>query len=142
MEPITIFVFFIILVTGQSPYTAWIINGEYAPPQLLPFYGFIQARETSTGRLIRCGASLIGSRWGITAGHCVVKARLNDDILFGINNVYRGHQDYQIARVKNYILHPDYKGPGFADVALIEFEKPTTHHQLRELSCTRATNFQ
>ncbi|XP_076643765.1 trypsin-1-like isoform X2 [Halictus rubicundus] len=73
----------------------------------------------TTGHI--CGASIISSKWAVTAGHCVGSAPSRYKLKAGNNNKDQG----TVHTVKNIIRHPQYNSQTIDfDIALIEVNEP------------------
>ncbi|XP_078037024.1 trypsin-1-like [Augochlora pura] len=73
----------------------------------------------TTGHI--CGASIISSKWAVTAGHCVGSAASRYSLRAGNNDKNKGTRH----TVKNIIRHPQYNSQTIDyDIALIEVNEP------------------
>lgn len=111
------------IVNGVSDYTKYMI---------------MLLQETSEGyKRAGCGASLIGKKWAITAGHCISNMFKNDlrgkidAVYIGPDNPWKSDprpnngKEYEIVKIKEIYEHPNHK-PGAAssfDLALLELER-------------------
>jgi hypothetical protein len=90
-------------------------------------------KQSFLSKRISCGAALIGSRWIITAAHCVYSAsessmrvRLGDWNVREQSEKYP-HEDYEIERKE---IHPDYKPATFQnDIALVRLKKEVVYKE-------------
>lgn len=83
-----------------------------------------------------CGATLVASRYAITAGHCVSSFwpnDLRDKLDYGYIGAYKpwsknGGKPYEILKIKKIYEHPDHMvgDDRGSDLAIIEFESPSS----------------
>jgi len=90
-------------------------------------------KQSFLSKRISCGAALIGSRWVITAAHCVYSASESSmRVRLGDWNVREQsekfpHEDYEIERKE---IHPDYKPATFQnDIALVRLKKVVVYKE-------------
>ncbi|CAL8143902.1 unnamed protein product [Orchesella dallaii] len=114
------------LQCGVAPraYTqrARIVGGANSLPGKWPW----QAALYKNGEY-QCGATLISSRWLLSAGHCFYHAQ-DDHWVARLGTLRRGAtvlSPYeQVIRITHVFLHPEYKDVGFInDVSLLRLEK-------------------
>jgi secreted trypsin-like serine protease len=115
-------------VSAAPPREPRIIGGE---PADLGEYPFMVALlyEPINGTDYQkqyCGGSLIGSRWVLTAAHCVDFVESPDEIAVAVNRTELDSTQGTRVDVKAIFIHPDYltSATGNPDVALIELAKP------------------
>jgi len=108
--------------TGQNR----IINGQDAEANEWPWMGSLRERR---GRQIRpfCGASVIGSRWIITAAHCLRgKDPKTLEVALGLHRKFqRWGDNYEVYKVEEVINHEelDKTGQFENDIAVIKVTK-------------------
>jgi len=107
---------------ATSPAEA-IVGGSQASEGEFPFMASIQSKGQDGTDGHFCGGSVIGSRWVLTAAHCLV------DTLPGEIQVGVGRTDIddlstgQTLSVDRIVVHPDYADTGTFDAALIHVTK-------------------
>ncbi|XP_067667949.1 fibrinolytic enzyme, isozyme C-like [Haliotis asinina] len=105
-----------------------IVGGSDAKPNSWQWQGSLRKRRSSGEITHTCGCSLLGSRWALTAAHCV------DDATLGVGDyrvVFGGHRlsdetgFVQTVGVSKFVIHPGWRPnqSGFPnDIALIQFD--------------------
>ncbi|XP_045166918.1 brachyurin-like [Mercenaria mercenaria] len=116
------------LVSGD--FMSRIINGQATDTTAHPHQLSLEYQGNHV-----CGASIIGTKWAVTAAHCVEFANYNET-LFGVavNNGKRSDPDRAVYPIKKITPHGSYTGTaGFLeaayanDIALLElFEEITS----------------
>ncbi|NVC62047.1 serine protease [Vibrio sp. 05-20-BW147] len=104
--------------------TSRIIGGTTAPAEKWPFMAAVVSKGYKGGKGQFCGASFIGSRYVLTAAHCL-DATLGDDI-----EVIIGQQDLSAATseqrlsVRKVYIHEEYDGAAQGnDIAILELSE-------------------
>ncbi|KAM4854974.1 transmembrane protease serine 11B-like [Thomomys bottae] len=91
-----------------------IVNGKNAQEGAWPWMASMQWRGTHF-----CGASLVGSRWLLSAAHCFAKKTSLKD--WTVNFGLAVNKPYMTHKVRRIILHEHFKSPGVQnDIALVE----------------------
>ncbi|XP_053446576.1 transmembrane protease serine 11B-like isoform X2 [Nycticebus coucang] len=91
-----------------------VVNGKDALAGVWPWQASLQ-RE---GRH-RCGASLVSSRWLLSAAHCFQRASNSEDWTVHFGNVEKN--PHMIRKVQNIILHENYSNFAYHDdIALVQ----------------------
>jgi len=103
-----------------------IINGQDAEVNEWPWMGYLQRREgRRTGTF--CGASVIGSRWVITAGHCLRQKNPETlEVVLGAHKKFpTGRDNFEVYKVEKFIMHKglDKTGQRENDIAVIKVTK-------------------
>merc|ERR1711994_153921 len=109
------------LVSGMSPGVrcscgvegnARIVSGQNVPRGKYPWVAIVTQKNST--KIGGCGATLISSRWAITAAHCVNPTRPITSIVLGEHDI-TGVDSLDINRldvgVSAMIPHPDYNNP-------------------------------
>ncbi|MEU2673136.1 serine protease [Streptomyces sp. NPDC007164] len=115
-------------VTAMSGSANAIVNGQEATER----YPFMATLPQGAGEVhAQCGASLITSRWLVTAAHCV-----NPEALDGIVRI--GSADREsggtVRNIKRTVTHPAYdieSEPSTNDIALVELDRPVKEKPIR-----------
>ncbi|ODN01091.1 Enteropeptidase [Orchesella cincta] len=107
---------------GMFHFIIRIVGGANSLPGKWPW----QAALYKNGEY-QCGATLISSRWLLSAGHCFYHAQ-DDHWVARLGTLRRGAtvlSPYeQVIRITHIFLHPEYKDVGFInDVSLLRLEK-------------------
>uniref|UniRef100_A0A2K5CB28 Transmembrane serine protease 11B n=1 Tax=Aotus nancymaae TaxID=37293 RepID=A0A2K5CB28_AOTNA len=97
------------IITGNK-----IVNGKSAQAGAWPW----QASMPWKGHHY-CGASLISSRWLLSAAHCFAKRNNSKDWTVNFGTVV--NKPYMTRKVQNIIFHENYSSPGLHDdIALVQ----------------------
>jgi secreted trypsin-like serine protease len=115
-------------VSAAPPKTPRIIGGEPADLGEYPFMVALlyEPIDGTDYQKQYCGGSLIGSRWVLTAAHCVDFLESADEVAVAVNRVELDSRQGTRVDVKAFYTHPDYltSATGTPDVALLELAKP------------------
>ncbi|MET9661426.1 serine protease [Streptomyces sp. NPDC006510] len=105
-----------------------IVNGQEATQR----YPFMATIPQWAGEVhAQCGASLITSRWLVTAAHCVNPEALDGIVRIGSNDRESGGT---VRHIKRTVAHPDYdvqSNPSRNDIALVELDRPVSEKPIR-----------
>ena len=112
---------------GQDKRSATISNGEKALTNEFPFMVSLQQTDSAQGTQYShtCGASILNSRYLLTAAHC-----FSDNFpwiaVYGDNsNICTNLQTCKHIKVSNIYIHPDYLSQGYEvlnDIAIVKLE--------------------
>ncbi|KAK9738388.1 Trypsin [Popillia japonica] len=102
-------------------FNARIYNGEEVVPHSIPYQAALNI-QTSTGKLVFCGGSLISTNYVLTAAHCLFYAT-SVEVILGAHDL----NDAEIpTRVNStvFILHEDFIYTVANDIAVIKLPEP------------------
>jgi len=106
------------LAAAPSPAGA-IVGGYQVDPGTFPFMVSIQSAGSEGTEGHFCGGSVIGSRWVLTAAHCMVDTAPRDiQVAVGRTNI-DDTSTGQTLSVERILVHPSYESTGTFDAALI-----------------------
>ncbi|MGW2084552.1 S1 family peptidase [Streptomyces sp. NPDC001880] len=115
-------------VTAMSGSANAIVNGQEATQR----YPFMATLPQWAGEVhAQCGASLIDSRWLVTAAHCVNPKALDGIVRIGSHDRESGGT---VRHVKRTVTHPAYdveSDPSTNDIALVELDHPVKEKPIR-----------
>ncbi|XP_070533261.1 atrial natriuretic peptide-converting enzyme-like isoform X2 [Ptychodera flava] len=120
-----------------------IVGGEPAALGAWPWIASLQNRSNDNFHF--CGATLVGSRWLITAAHCFYETMIlaNDDpsqivAALGVRDKSPGADQVtrQQKNIKAFYIHPRYHFQTFEnDVAILELQEPVTYNDHVRPAC-------
>jgi len=130
----------VFLSENEGPQTAALVAGETAATGEHPWHVGLVREESKTGfvgwithlgGLIRtttyCGATLVSTRWLVTAGHCIKPNDRPENLRVVMGTSKRARYFYyffQTDSVDRIIVHPDYDTTSHAyDIALLRLKK-------------------
>ncbi|GMM88521.1 S1 family peptidase [Vibrio fortis] len=99
-----------------------IINGEQASAKSWPFMTALVTKNLDAYKSQFCGASFIGSRYVLTAAHCVEDENAEDvEVVIGVSDLSSNDVNEHRYGVKNIYIHGQYGQVGMSnDIAIIE----------------------
>ena len=110
---------------GLQPIRSRIIGGRVANASEYPWMAVLV--ENLSGRAF-CGATLINTRFVLTAAHCMIKQDESSfHVVLGENDI-TSPSSASLYRISRIYSHPKFSGPpDFAnDLSLVELERPVT----------------
>ena len=118
------------LVLGGSTLTAApadaIVGGYQAEQGQFPFMASLQTAGTEGTDGHFCGGSVIGTRWVLTAAHCLVDTKPGE-IQVGVGRTnLEDLGSGQTLAVDRIVVHPDYEETGTFDAALVHVTQDIT----------------
>ncbi|XP_069347708.1 transmembrane protease serine 11B-like [Eulemur rufifrons] len=90
-----------------------IVNGKNALAGAWPWQASMQWK----GRHY-CGASLVSSRWLLSAAHCFAKKNNSEDWTVNFGTIL--NKPYMTRKVQNIIFHENYSSLAYNDIALVQ----------------------
>jgi len=103
-------------------YPTRIIGGEEAIPNEFPYHISLQYLNQHL-----CGASVLNSRWLITAAHCIIAGPSSYSIVAGEHRLSQNDGTEQRRAVTRIIIHEQYQDTAYEtlfDIALVKLELP------------------
>ncbi len=103
-----------------------IIGGVEASPGAWPWMGVLVTAGGELSQSFYCGASLIGSKWIVTAAHCVNGISASSiEVVLGVHNLATGSGERHT--VKKIYVHPSYNSfSEDSDIALLELNESSS----------------
>ncbi|XP_053072295.1 plasma kallikrein isoform X5 [Acinonyx jubatus] len=113
-----------------------IVGGSNSSWGEWPWQVSLQVKLTARSHL--CGGSIIGHQWVLTAAHCFDGLPLQDvwRVYSGIFNLSEITTETPFSRIKEMIIHPNYKmSDSGDDLALIRLEPPLNYTEFQKPIC-------
>lgn len=109
-----------------------VVNGVNSVPGAWPWIASLQLRNGHY-----CGATLLNTKWVLTASHCVDQAKNLVDwtIKLGAHDHRKYEPSAQRIKIKRIIMHPNYGQSLNADVAMIELASPAKLNDRVSVPC-------
>lgn len=115
-------------VPVPTPREQQVVGGEDATVGEFPWQGWFTFR--TSGGTYSCGASLIHSKWVLTAAHCANNAIISQVLLGAHTMSDSSDPGRQVLPVQAVHVHPDFNWRGNDnDIALIELATPATENE-------------
>ncbi|XP_069084289.1 ovochymase-1 isoform X2 [Pleurodeles waltl] len=130
-------------VCGVSPFASrWqstrIVGGEEARPNSWPWQVTIRLKTSH-----RCGGTIIGPRWILTAGHCVTGIATPSSLTIsaGVHDRCLKESHEQVRNVLAYFVHEDFNERTFDyDIALIRLNDSLVYNDYVREICLPSKN--
>merc|ERR1712198_269091 len=120
----------------------WIVGGVTAMKGGYPYQVSFEYNDWMFGSKQHiCGATIINSKWVITAAHCIVagKSGMNYNVVVGRHSLSRSGSPMKRHQVKKVVVHPKWTGDREEemsnDIALIEVRKPIKFNNFVQPAC-------
>jgi len=121
----------------------WIVGGVTAMKGGYPYQVSFEYNDWMFGSKQHiCGATIINSKWVITAAHCIVagKSGMNYNVVVGRHSLSRSGAPMKRHQVKRVVVHPKWTGDReneiwSNDIALIEVRKPIKFNNFVQPAC-------
>jgi len=120
----------------------WIVGGVTALQGGYPYQVSFEYNDwLFGGKQHICGATIINSKWVITAAHCIVAGRsgMNYNVVVGRHTLKKFSSKTKRHEVKRVITHPkwtgDHEDEMSNDMALIEVRKPIQFNEFVQPAC-------
>ncbi|CAF0799229.1 unnamed protein product [Rotaria sp. Silwood1] len=115
-----------------------IVGGRQALAHSYPWQVLLNNRDQF------CGASVLNTRWLITAAHCVNGTHPRSLLAeFGVHDRYRIEPSRTSRTIKQIIVHPSYSGKSnrwMNDIALLQLSEPLVFNSFIRPICLSSTN--
>uniref|UniRef100_H0WMM0 Transmembrane serine protease 11B n=2 Tax=Otolemur garnettii TaxID=30611 RepID=H0WMM0_OTOGA len=110
-----------------------VVNGKPALAGMWPWQASLQWQGQH-----HCGASLVSSRWLVSAAHCFQWASSPEGWTVNFGNVEK--DPHMTRKVQNIILHENYRNPYHNDIALVQLAEDVPFTKFVRSSCLPDAN--